>query len=368
MARLLHSTVFAVLLAGPALADDAADCRNRDYPDLMRLPLCGAAIQAATDPRDRADLLLWRAAIHDRAGDLDAALADFAEAEALAPGWADPLVERSFAFYDRGDLDAALAELARARAVEPGSAYAVQESLNFLADAGRLEECLDLADEAMALGADNTYMQAYLGRCHQDAGQLDEAVAAYARAQELGLNEAFLHANLALLHLERGENDLAAEEARAALALDPAYASAHRTLAETLIAKGDLDGALAHAEEAAPVLGAADDGLANEVAWALYEAGRHEEGLALYERWLASVPDPSSIPTNMHDTQAHLLAALGRPAEAAEAFLIAAKAGGLEVREHYMTHLEALGFGRDMGFRGALLACAQTGAACHLAD
>jgi hypothetical protein len=71
------------LAAAPALADDAADCRNRDYPDGMRLPLCSAAIQAATDPTTAPTSSSGAGAIHDRAGDLDAALADFAEAEAL---------------------------------------------------------------------------------------------------------------------------------------------------------------------------------------------------------------------------------------------------------------------------------------------
>ncbi len=368
MTRLLSGAALAFLLAGPALADDAADCRNRDYPDLMRLPLCGAAIQAATDPRDRADLLLWRGAIHSRAGDLDAALADYAEAEALAPGWADPLVERAYAFQAQGDMDAAVAEIARARATEPDSVYALQESLTVLADAGRAQECLGLSDEVLAVAADDAYTHANLGRCHQDAGQLDEALAAYARAEELGIQEAFFHANRALIHLAQDQHDLAIAESEAALALDPAYASAHRTLADALIGKGDLDAAVAIANEAAPVLGADDEGLANEVAWALYNAGRHDEGLAVFDRWLASVADPAAIPTNMHDTQAHLLAALERPAEAAEAFLRAAKAGGLAQREQYLARLDGLGFGRDMGFRAALLACAETGAACRLAD
>lgn len=98
------------LLAGPALAGPAEDCRNRDIADAVRLAPCSTAIEAATDPVERADLLLWRDAIHGRMGNPDLAEADFATAVALRPDWADPHVERAYLLKDQGDLEGAIAQ------------------------------------------------------------------------------------------------------------------------------------------------------------------------------------------------------------------------------------------------------------------
>lgn len=356
----------ALALAGAVRADPADDCRDRDIADAARLPLCTAAIEAAADPADRADLLLWRGAILSRQGDMPGALADFDAAEALAPAWAEPVVERAYALWDAAQPDAALAELARARALEPGSTYAFQASLDLLADAGRPGECLDLAGPAIALDPQDPAILASVARCQQDAGLLDEALLTYRDALKLGSEEAHVRSNIALLHLDRGEPEAALPHARAAVALDPSHAAAQRNLATALADSGDLDGALAAQAEAWPLLGAEDEGMTNAVAWRLLLAGRAEEGLPLMEAWMAAAPEPRSA--DAIDTYAHLLAATGRAGEAAEAFLLAAKAGGPGRREGYEARLSELGFPPERGLRAALEACAATGAACRLSD
>src|SRR5688572_18182573 len=108
-------------LASPALAGPAEDCRNRDLDDTARMAPCTTAIEAASDPADRADLLLWRGAIHKRARDFEQAEADFAAAQALRPDWADPHVERAHLLKEQGDLEGALTAVRQGWEAEPSS-------------------------------------------------------------------------------------------------------------------------------------------------------------------------------------------------------------------------------------------------------
>lgn len=368
--RLRAGLVLSALLAGPAVqAGPAEDCRDSGrLTDAERLPLCTAAIEAATDDRDRADLLLWRGAILGRRGDSDLAMADFAAAEALAPGWADPLVDRAWAIYDGGDLDGALEELARAREVEPDSVYALHESMNLLPDAGRWQDCLALAPDAVRLAPEDPYTWAFRGRCLHDGGQFLAAVGDYRKAMALGLDEGFLRSNLAGALLDLGSPGKARPEAEAAVALDPSNPMAQRNLVASLLQTGDPEGAIAAFRAAQAALGETPRALANEAAWGLYLAGRHVEGLEIAETWVEGVgAGLTAEDADIVDSYAHLLAAAGQPDRAVQAFLKAVELGGPGRRDLYAGRLAELGFGPGP-LEESLRACAATGAACRLAD
>lgn len=137
MRRLPAGLVSALcLLSSPALAGAAEDCRNPDIERAERIAPCTAAIKAATDPVDRADLLLYRGAHYNAQQDYERAEADYVAAQALRPDWADPHVERAYSLLDQGDAKAAIAEAQRGLEVEPTSTLAAVQIMTLMADAG----------------------------------------------------------------------------------------------------------------------------------------------------------------------------------------------------------------------------------------
>lgn len=359
-----------VLFAAPAMADQAEDCRNGDLTDPDRLPACMEAIEAASDPVERADLLLWRGAIHKRAEDYEQAEADFAAAQALRPDWADPLVERAYLLKDQGDLDRALASVQQAWALEPTSIYAGSELMSFLADHGRWQACLELAPQVVALDPEDPYTIAYRGRCLAEGGDHQAAVADGQRAIELGLEDAFVHANLAWSLIEMGQPEEAVVETRAALALDPEHLLAHRHLIRALALTEGPQAAMA-ALEAAPADAAERAELANSTAWDLFLDERAAEGLPFSEAAVAAMRESNEPVPAVWDSYGHLLAVAGRPEEAAKAFLKATSLDPVRAAA-YVKRLGRLGFSVDpadpVSLEAALLACAETRAACRLSD
>lgn len=366
VAQVLRGASLLLLFAAPAGATPAEDCRNRDLADEARVAACSAALPAATDDRDRADLLLYRGATQTRLGRPDLAEADYAEAERLAPDWADPLVERAYDLRDAGQHEAAADEAVRALSREPGSLYALQAAMDIFADAGRTEACLDLAAEAFALGPEDAVNFANRGRCLYESGRVAASISDYRRAIELGEDEAYVRSNLARALLETGRAEEALPEARRAVELDPADWLGVRNLAVALLATGDVDGALATLRQHGPGLGDARRFAANDVAWHLFLAGRAAEGMAVFEE--AFGEDPWLGDADQLDTYGHLLAALGMPDGAALQFVRAAEVGGPERLAHYERRLTEAGFPPNGNLHAALLACARRVPDCRLHD
>lgn len=366
------TALLLALLAGPAGADPLAACRDAAQADAKRLGACAAAIaltrEGPADPWTLSDLLVWRGWTLQRMGDVDGALADYAEAEALSPDWSGPLVERAWAYMAMGDEEGAADEILRARGLEPDSVHVIQQTMNILPAAGRWEECLDLAPAAVRLAPADPLTYAYRGRCLQEAGEPTAALLDYRRAAKMGLDEAWSRGNTAGALLAIGRPAEAEAEARAAVALDAADEHALRMLVRSLLHQGDPDGATAAFEAARAQVPPPRELLTNEVGWGLLEAGRAAEGLAITERWLAEAGGRSFGEPAFADTHAHLLAAVGRGEDAAGWFAEAAAMGGPAWRSGYEARLLELGFDPAAmgGFEGALRACAATGAACRL--
>jgi tetratricopeptide (TPR) repeat protein len=113
--------------AGLAQAQVAGNCEDDTLTPLEQRAACDAEIEAATDPLERARLLVERAGTYRREGDpagaVDA-LADLAEADRLAPDMdpqlrADLLVERAEAHASEGDFETAMADVAEAERLAP---------------------------------------------------------------------------------------------------------------------------------------------------------------------------------------------------------------------------------------------------------
>jgi tetratricopeptide (TPR) repeat protein len=113
------------LMAMPAAAqtpaeEPAAACQDESAGPEARVAACTRVIEETARPApERVEALITRAAIHDDAGRLDAALADLDEALKLAPKDATALLLRGNVHYARGDLAKALADYDAGIAAEP---------------------------------------------------------------------------------------------------------------------------------------------------------------------------------------------------------------------------------------------------------
>ncbi|EYD71541.1 hypothetical protein Rumeso_04942 [Rubellimicrobium mesophilum DSM 19309] len=354
------------LLAAPALAGPAEDCRNPDLARADRIAPCTAAIGAAADVADKADLLLYRGANLYNTGDYAAAEADFAAARKLRPDWADPYVERGYMLQSQGDDAGAAAEMREGLRVEPGSTYAVVGLMSLLADAGRWQECFDTVALASPAAQSDPEVVANRGRCRAELGDHEAALADDRDAIARGYDEAWVHGNMAwsLIALDRPEE--AVEEARLAVSREPGFVNGHRNLIEALVQVGRVDEAvddfrLADLPEPADRMQ-----VANTLAWSLFQAGRGDKGLPFAQDAMAAMGEAGLRDADVVDTYAHLLMVNGRPDDAAKAFMeaVAIDPG---YRDGYARRLAGLGYPGDPAqLEASLLACAKTGPGCGM--
>jgi tetratricopeptide (TPR) repeat protein len=201
MGRLPIALGWAVALwaaALPALADDAADCRDRDLSPVTRIEACTAALAGRPDRSTEADPLTERAAalgLEDRwaealvdlrrllvlepnrawahywegraldALDLpDRAMAAFDRAIALAPE--DPFApwHRGFLHEEAGDTDAARADWDRVRALRPFWPEPYRQLGHLAWDADNSERAAGLYAQSLLLDPDQPVLRAQLAR------------------------------------------------------------------------------------------------------------------------------------------------------------------------------------------------------------
>ncbi|HVG49439.1 MAG TPA: tetratricopeptide repeat protein, partial [Rubellimicrobium sp.] len=256
----------------------------------------------------------------------------------------------------------------QALALDPDEPRFVLAAMWNLPDAGDAQRCLELAPRGVELAPQRATTWAYRGRCLAYVGRDEEAVADLQHAIELGLDEAFVHDGLSVSLFKLGRFPEALDSARHAVELDPACESSRISLMMALVQTGEPEEAIALFRET-QALGIADTlGQANYLAWVLYLTGHAEEALPVIEGWVVAHPDPRPQQASEIDTYAHVLAAVGRAEEAAQAFERAAQIAGLLDRAHYLWRLQELGFSTADGLGPALRACTATGAACRLQD
>jgi tetratricopeptide (TPR) repeat protein len=396
-------------MANIAKANALGRCEDIMQPPLAQRVACDAAIEAATDPLERARLLVARAGTHRREqnrsmadaaladltraehlapdadpalradrlveraaiyslqGNHQAALVDIEEAERLAPADADPVVIRGIDLANQGKGDDALVQLARARELEPDHVDAHYWSMFYEYDSGDLEACVEIGAKAVEIAPEDVRVRAFRGLCLAELGRAEEAMVDIQAAERIGPHsvdtyEVLLYAHYALDH--RGE---VLATGRRAVEMAPMDELANALLTIGLIETGAVDEAVAAYQEAeAAGVGDTEGFRSNNLAWGLYEAGQHEAALPIIEQGLAGQTEPH--PDHI-DTAAHVLAALGRTEEAVAEFLRAVEVGGPGQRDWYAEHLTALGHNpgtTDAEFEAALRACVATGDACKL--
>jgi tetratricopeptide (TPR) repeat protein len=353
-----------------AFGAEAEDCRSGAITGQAGIAACTTAI-AATPGADKARLLMERAQLLRRAGDLTGAGADLEQALALTPDDAGILVELGYLKRAQGDPEGQLAADAKALAIDPRNWRALLNHMDALASLGRNRECLAEASRALELAAEQAYAYAYRGRCRAGIGETTHAVEDYRKAAGMGLDEAFLYANLALAELDLGQNEAALTDAKAAVKREPTNEYGQYGRIDALLQLGRLDEAIAAYPQAMAAVGKDTLGLANLLAWELYRRGRAADALPIIEGFIRQHPDPKIEQIYEVDTYAHVLAAMGNREEALRQFLAVVDLGGREKETAYRRKLERLKIvaapGRQ-GLTAALTRCVELGAGCRLSD
>lgn len=153
-------------------------------------------------------------------------------------------VERGDAKLKAGDWDAALAEFDRALELRPEHAFALRCRGVTRFNLRRYEAAIADLDRALALDPSDSAALIGRGRCAYTLGRLDAARADFERALELGPDSAVALAGLGGVHLQGRRHAQAAEAATRAMELDPLNPFAARTAGQARFQLGRYAAAL----------------------------------------------------------------------------------------------------------------------------
>jgi tetratricopeptide (TPR) repeat protein len=266
----------------------------------------------------------------------------------------------------------------RAASKSEKSLQALAQSMRQARLAGDIEGCVKSANRALRLSPADTRIRGLRARCLAELERAVEALADLRRIEAIGPSRASVLGDMAVAYLALSRPEDAAAAARRAIAMDKSFEGAHFDLISALMVAGDHRQAIA-AFEAFKASGVADRiGVANNLAWELYLAGRYADSLRIAEEWFAANPTVIATPNHIAnaegyakvlDTAAHARAALGRKNEAVAAFMRAAALSPVELRPLYQQLLTAKGFASkpdDDGLERGLRACVALGERCRL--
>lgn len=208
---------------------------------------------AAVSPASAADAWHIVAAVHRRAGKLEAAEAALRQAIARDPGTAAHHNELGNLLQDRGRLNDAIAAYRRALRLHPAFAEAWNDLGTARYAKGELEAAVDCYRRALRLRPDHVVAHANLGAVYRKLGLLSEARRALQRELWQRLRQGIgalwrrkpALAALAEAQLRVGNARHAAEIAQHALELDPRSVAAQEVLGEALLRQGRAEEALA---------------------------------------------------------------------------------------------------------------------------
>lgn len=279
----------------------------------------------------------------------------------------DSLFEQARTLHRAGDLDAAIADYRQVVEREPMHFRALNNLGDCLDQCGRHAEAEQAFRSACAAAPDEARPHYNLGRQLQFRGDASAAETSYRRALERDATLFDAHLNLAKLLEDSGRQSEARDLLVVAARLDPAAGLPHLLRGHSLFGQGRTREALAAYEHAAQL---APDGLtlfhigkALETlkqyadasaafgrslelepgskaarqghARALASAGRHDDAVAALRAWLAVEPD--------EPVAAHMLAALGgapTPARASDAYVAQTFDSFAESFDHTLTQLK----------------------------
>ena len=158
-----------------------------------------------------------------KAGQHDAALAQWDRLVALQPGLADAHLNRAVTAANAGRHDRAVEAASEGLKRFPGHARLLATRAMALKNAGRIDEALVAFDQAILADPNRALTRHNQAVTLRAANRFDDACIAFAASARLGLAGAQFHANWAAAALEAGQVEAATQHYEAALADDPGH-------------------------------------------------------------------------------------------------------------------------------------------------
>lgn len=180
---------------------------------VTRVDASALAKDAAACLASGKDALAWgtflRGVSRDSVGDFAAALADFNEAIALRPDFADAYFMRSSIYEMRGEKDRMTADFAEALRLSPDNGRYLSIRAAYLVDAGEIAAALDHIERALASMPDDIFTLYTAGYLRVNMRDLKGAMQAGERLITLAPKSHYGYFVRGLVYVEKGDKPLA---------------------------------------------------------------------------------------------------------------------------------------------------------------
>jgi tetratricopeptide (TPR) repeat protein len=242
---------FATTLA-PALADDAATCRNAGSPGDDRIAACSRIIER--NPNDAVAYYNRGDAYSGAVATMDRAIADLDRAILLNSKYAEAYYRRGGDYGFKGDHDREIADYTQAIALSPKYVDAYHDRGYAYMDKG--DRTRANADFEHALRLDPNNARAFYYRCwtHNEKGEYDLAIAACGEAARLDPKIAgdcpHVDFNVDRAEIVTGGKDTDIADCDMAISLKPDDGDAHASRGAHYSLKGEYDRAIADIDRA----------------------------------------------------------------------------------------------------------------------
>lgn len=211
--------------------------------------------RAVDQDADRAELHIWLANAHDRAGDLANALECYRRAEALEPDNAEIFYERALAYRNQGHFVEAARDFRRAYELDPSREHAPELAREMAIARYRSSHAAAAPDENDSTGLEywqravmqqpnNAIYWNNLGYTRWQQGDLQAAVFDFERAIELQADYIQARVNYSAVLKKLGRTHEAELAQRKIVDIDPGFAHGHYNLAATLFESNRFTDAL----------------------------------------------------------------------------------------------------------------------------
>jgi tetratricopeptide (TPR) repeat protein len=217
------------------------------------------------------------------------AIADYTQAVALNPADADAYNNRGVAYADQGDHAHAIADYTQAIALNPDFANAYNN--RGIAYADQDDHAHAIADFTQAIALNPAIATAYYNRglAYADQGDYAHAIADFTQAIALNPDFANAYNNRGLAYADQGDHAHAIADFTQAIALDPAYVTAYYNRGLAYHHQGSYVHAIADYTQAIALNPADADAYYNR-GLAYYRQGDHAHAIADFTQAIALDP------------------------------------------------------------------------------
>jgi tetratricopeptide (TPR) repeat protein len=231
----------AVMLAGPAAADDRDTC-FKESGDVAIAACTRAIVSGNYRGKDLSELYVARCAEYNGKGDSDRAIADCNESLRLNPQYALAFNNRGNAYKNKGQNDRAIQDYDQAIRLDPQYADAFYNRGIAYGDKGQYDRAIQDYDQAIRLNPQHANAFNNRGTAYGDKGQYDRAIQDYDQAIRLVPNSFQYLRNRGNAYFLAGNYDRAIADYDAVGRIDPKAADGLYGRGMAKLKKGDSAG------------------------------------------------------------------------------------------------------------------------------